>query len=194
MENKELTKMPESDGFEYVGFSTRMLGATIDLCIITLLITPIVNLFIYVFYEGKTPEIMISDFFSVERQGASTWDFFIYLIDSFKTEFIVIQLITFLLISMILLWFWKKYNATIGKMIMRCRIIDDKTGQAPSQKQYILRLIGYIISCIPPFIGFFMMSLNKKSRGLHDYIAGTSVVYIEKSNSATKQRRKFFLW
>jgi uncharacterized RDD family membrane protein YckC len=41
-------------------------------------------------------------------------------------------------------------------------------------------ILGYIITILTLGIGFFIVAVNKSGRALHDYIAGTTVVYARK--------------
>ncbi|MEA1918610.1 MAG: RDD family protein, partial [Campylobacterota bacterium] len=50
-----------------------------------------------------------------------------------------------------------------------------------SNKQLIIRYIGYIVSIIPLMIGFFMVAFRSDKRALHDLLAGTVVIYREVS-------------
>jgi uncharacterized RDD family membrane protein YckC len=73
-------------------------------------------------------------------------------------------------------WIWKQ--ATPGKMAIKARIVDAKTGEKPTMKQWILRYIGYFVSAIPLGLGYFWVSFDKRKQGWHDKMAGTVVVPI----------------
>ena len=96
----------------------------------------------------------------------------------------LIQLTTF---ATIFLLFWIKKQATPGKLLLQMKIIDFKTKGAPSVKQLIIRLIGYIISTIPMFLGFFWVIFDKNKRGWHDYLSGTEVVNVKKQRNSPKE-------
>jgi uncharacterized RDD family membrane protein YckC len=72
---------------------------------------------------------------------------------------------------------WKYSNSSPGKMLLKLRIVSVNNFETPSTTQYILRLIGYIIASIPFGLGFLLVGLNRKKQGLHDMIAGTTVIY-----------------
>ncbi|NBX04206.1 MAG: RDD family protein [Alphaproteobacteria bacterium] len=71
---------------------------------------------------------------------------------------------------------WHYWSATPGKMIMRMKLVDAVTEKPISDKQIALRLLGYIISTIPLFLGFCWVGFDKKKQGWHDKIAGTVVI------------------
>lgn len=80
----------------------------------------------------------------------------------------------------ITLVFWKKWSgATPGKKVFNIKIVDAKTFQAISNKQAIIRSLGYVLSTLPLLFGFLMAALRSDKRTLHDLVAGTAVIYDE---------------
>jgi uncharacterized RDD family membrane protein YckC len=76
--------------------------------------------------------------------------------------------------------FWEKWRgATPGKKFVHIKIVDFKTHQDINNKQAITRSFGYIVSTLFFLIGFLMVAFRKDKRGLHDMLAGTSVIYEE---------------
>ena len=74
--------------------------------------------------------------------------------------------------------FWKRWRgATPGKKFVHIKIVDAKTFEDIDNKQAITRSFGYIVSTLVFLIGFIMVAFRKDKRGLHDMLAGTSVVY-----------------
>ena len=72
--------------------------------------------------------------------------------------------------------FWVYRQATPGKMAIHAKIVDAKTGEKPSIRQYLIRYIGYIIATIPFGIGILWVGWDKKKQGWHDKLACTVVV------------------
>ena len=73
--------------------------------------------------------------------------------------------------------FWKYRGATPGKMAISARIVDARTGQAPSTGQLIGRYLSYIVSSVPLGLGFIWIGIDRRKQGFHDKLAGTVVVY-----------------
>ena len=71
-------------------------------------------------------------------------------------------------------WSWKQ--ATPGKMAIKSKIVDSKTGGKPTIWQWILRYLGYYVSLIPLGIGYFWVAFDRRKQGWHDKMAGTVVV------------------
>lgn len=66
---------------------------------------------------------------------------------------------------------------TIGKMLTGLRIVT-MDGKAVSFRSALLRhTAGYLLTAATLGIGFFIAVLNRNGRALHDYVAGTTVVY-----------------
>ena len=66
---------------------------------------------------------------------------------------------------------------SLGKMLTGIRVVKSD-GEVPSIKVLLLRhLIGYPIMVLTGGLGFLFSVLNTKGRALHDYLAGTEVIY-----------------
>lgn len=78
------------------------------------------------------------------------------------------------------LFFWTLVGFTPGKAILGLKIVR-KDGAKLSFIRAVLRFFAYWISALPFFLGFFWVLWDSKSRGWHDYIAGTQVLYFPKN-------------
>lgn len=81
------------------------------------------------------------------------------------------------------LWFWRKFAATPGKMVLNLKIVDAKTGGEPSTGQYVGRYFGYFVSMIPIFLGYIWVGIDKRKQGFHDKLAGTVVIKADKEEA-----------
>ena len=81
-----------------------------------------------------------------------------------------------LLPAFLVLAFWRRYGATPGKMAVGARIVDARTGAAPSTGRLVARYAGYLVSMLPLFLGFAWIAIDRRKQGWHDKIAGTVVV------------------
>ena len=83
-------------------------------------------------------------------------------------------------VLVITMLFWKKWRgATPGKRFVHIKIVDAKTFKDVDNKQAITRSFGYIVSTFVLLIGFIMVAFRKDKRGLHDFLAGTVVIFDE---------------
>lgn len=68
-------------------------------------------------------------------------------------------------------------SQTIGKMLIGLRIVGDD-GTAPSLGKILFRhLIGYPLTILTVGVGFLLSIFNVRGKALHDYVAGTVVIY-----------------
>lgn len=162
----------------YPKFIPRLFATTIDLVILSIALTPLMNIvaryvFIYSFYQ------FFMDFsIDIHDQGTiaasvqmpeftsyiSATRFFGYLglLFVINTVFMVGYFV----------FFWSKFGATPGKMIMRMKIVDADDYSKPSTYRFFKRFFGY--STI--LIGIFRMVISKNGQATHDKIANTIVV------------------
>jgi uncharacterized RDD family membrane protein YckC len=135
---------------EYVGFWKRFVAVLIDCFILVILCTPL----LWAIY-GR-------EYFSPAREGlAGAWDF-------------VINVILPMIAAII---FWKYRGATPGKMAIAAKIVDAKSGAAPSTGQCIVRYFAYLVSMLPLGLGFLWIAIDRRKQAFHDKIAGTVVIY-----------------
>ena len=88
------------------------------------------------------------------------------------------SVVLYILAQIILLVLWFKKQASIGKMAISAKIVDAKTGKAPTKRQLIGRYFAYLLSSLPLGIGFLWIAFDPKKQGWHDKLAGTAVVYV----------------
>lgn len=69
---------------------------------------------------------------------------------------------------------------SLGKMLTGLRVVK-ANGEIPSFKNLIMRhFVGYPLTLITGGLGFLFSIANSRGRALHDYIAGTEVIYGQK--------------
>jgi uncharacterized RDD family membrane protein YckC len=161
--------------FFLASFNRRLLAASIDMLIISLLLTPF-SFIISAFGMGDQmmklqmkPESMLD-----EISGTT---FLKMLYESGLIEYVVfMQSFMIIMIGLYTILFWNKKGATPGKLLLKCKVVDEKTGLNLSVKQSIIRFIMIPFSILPVLIGLFMIDFTKKRQSLHDKIAGTVVI------------------
>ncbi len=146
MSNKEMVTLGSSQ--EYVGFWVRF-GATI---IDTIVILAITSPLLYMVY------------------GSQYWDSDEFILG--VPDFLISWIFPF--VATIMFWVYK--SATPGKMVLKAKVVDAKTGNIPTVQQSIIRYIGYYISLLPLGLGFFWVGWDKKKQAWHDKLAGTVVI------------------
>ena len=84
--------------------------------------------------------------------------------------------LTAIALPIAVLLFWRFYGATPGKLAVAAKIVDAETGAAPSTGRLALRLVAYLVSALPFYLGFLWIALDRRKQGWHDKIAGTVVI------------------
>jgi uncharacterized RDD family membrane protein YckC len=75
--------------------------------------------------------------------------------------------------------FWTAAGQTPGMRLMRLRV-SDRRGQPPSLGRSIVRFVGLVASIVPLFAGFIPVLVDGRRRGVHDFLAGTFVLYVDR--------------
>ena len=69
---------------------------------------------------------------------------------------------------------------TIGKMLTGLRIVA-ADGSSPTVRSIALRqTVGYLFDVLTLGLGLFISFFSSKGRALHDYLAGTVVIYADR--------------
>ena len=89
------------------------------------------------------------------------------------------DLLAFVAIAVAVIGFWRYCGATPGKLAVGLKIVDAKTGDAPSTGRLALRFLGYFVSALPLYLGFLWIALDRRKQGWHDKIARTVVINSE---------------
>jgi len=138
----------KTDELEYVGFWARAGAEIIDLLLLSAITLPLLT-----FYYGDS-------YWSGEEFIKGPLDF----------------LLSYFLPAVITVVFWVLKQATPGKMAVSAKILDARTGSAPSTGQCIGRYLAYVLSSLPLGLGFIWIAFDSRKQGWHDKLAGTVVI------------------
>lgn len=166
--------------------TTRLFAALIDCTIVILVLMPIQQFILDFFYQ-VSPNTELSQIVDSATKDAKLPSQFInglksdpklrlFIHEGKLKVLIATQILQLVFFYIYILFFWVKYQATPGKMIISAKIVDSHTHRKPTLTQYVIRSLSYIISALPLFLGFFMIAFNKKRKGLHDIISNTCVI------------------
>lgn len=139
-----------STDIKYAGFWRRVGATFIDGLLLFSLFLPLLLLVYGSAYYTEPAEIY---------RGA--WDVFVNLI----------------LPIILTVWFWLKFSATPGKMLLKIQVLDKQTLKPMSLAQAVGRYFAYFVSFIPLMLGLLWVGFSKTKQGFHDHLAGTVVVY-----------------
>ncbi|MBA2621823.1 MAG: RDD family protein [Acidobacteria bacterium] len=95
-------------------------------------------------------------------------------------------LITLLLFATNFFIFPLLSGQSVGKMLTGLKIVRKDGGEATLPALLIRHLIGYPLVILTAGFGFLISVFNSKGRALHDFLAGTVVVYGERREKQIK--------
>ena len=138
---------------DYAGFWQRGLAFLIDWLIVVVISMPVIVLAFGAEYFSLDPE-------------RRAWD-----------------IVTWLLIGIVVVGFWRYCGATPGKLALGLKIVDAQTGARPTTGRLVLRFVCYLLSALPLYLGFIWIAIDRRKQGWHDKIAGTVVIHENNSGS-----------
>jgi uncharacterized RDD family membrane protein YckC len=83
---------------------------------------------------------------------------------------------------------WSLTGQTPGMRALGVKVVT-VTGDRLRPRRGLLRVIAMVIAAIPFFAGYLLILVRDRRQGLHDLIARTVVVYVEREQPATPHRR-----
>ena len=138
-----------SSSRDYAGFGPRAVAFLIDWLLVIVVAMPVIVLAFGAEYFSLDPE-------------RRAWD-----------------LLTWLLIGIAVVSFWRYCGATPGKVALALKIVDARTGEPPPTGRLVVRFLCYLVSALPLYLGFLWIAVDRRKQGWHDKIAGTVVINSE---------------
>jgi uncharacterized RDD family membrane protein YckC len=81
-----------------------------------------------------------------------------------------------LVLGTYLVFFWSLGGQSPGMRLAHLRLVD-RSGAPPSLVRAAVRFPLLIVAMIPGFVGLVPVLFTEQRRGIHDYLAGTVVIY-----------------
>lgn len=163
----------------YPTFNTRMMAATVDMMLISLTLTPLVD-YAYLQYRGEPPLQMaevIQNLSTYKKSGEAIHEFVRQVQETGFWDYWRSQMSWHMyVIGVYLVICWHYWSASPGKLLFRLVIVDKKTLKPVDDLQSVMRVFGYVLSFLPLGLGIIWMAFDKKKRGFHDIFAGTVVM------------------
>ncbi len=163
----------------YPRFIPRLFAMTIDLMLLSIALTPIMNfiaryVFLYLFQQFFLDFSVDVNNQTALRAAMQIPEFSSYITASrFFTYTGLLFIINTIFMGVYFIFFWHKFGATPGKMLMRMKIVDSSDfSSKPSIYRLFKRFVGYVTL----FIGIFRMAFSKNGQATHDKMANTIVI------------------
>ena len=190
---KKNTRTIEVQSLEpaYSGFHARSVALLIDCFIAAIIFMPLFYLFDNIIFGKVSPsdiiEIVTTKGLELKDANPESFNMQSYILNNellheyFVTDngYIKIAISRILQLGILLptfLLFWIKKQATPGKMALSLKIVDATTLKKPTRKQLIIRMLSYIVSIAPFFLGMIWIAIDRRKQGWHDKIANTLVI------------------
>lgn len=158
---------------KYASFNRRIFASVIDSILSALLLLPLVDLFTKIYGRNELQEMLASGSLDTQNISPEKLESILhYQLMSFTWQFVPLSIV------IVMLWIYR--SATPGKMMLKMKIVDEKTGGHPTKKQLIIRYLGYFVAFLPLGLGFIWIHYDKKRQGWHDKMAGTVVIIEQK--------------
>lgn len=148
--NEEIERKLHSEGISLASIKKRSMAFFIDEMLLSLLLIFAIS---DSFFEAKTVEEII------------------ILTNQFIFEFIAIKIFY-------QAFFIMKYGATLGKIVMKIRVVDINTLQTPNVIISLNRSIIRIVSEMLFYLGFLWGTMDQNRQAWHDKSAKTLVVNV----------------
>jgi uncharacterized RDD family membrane protein YckC len=194
-----LKDIAEKNQLPYATFNRRLYAMTVDVLVFIVFATPFMKIFsYYIMGDIDMARVMTELSLTSMNQEVKFEDFWAKIQEhNLLVKYLITLSAMIALLFVYEFFFWTKFNSTPGKMLFACRIVDVKTGNPPSKKQYIVRFAAYIVSTLPIYLGFFAIYWSKRRQTWHDKLAGVAVITVQREYAwfgrlRDKVKAKFF--
>lgn len=173
------------------GFLARVLASLIDSALIMVILSPLLKRFSSVDHAleqrvlQELRELAAAGTLSLEKASQILSE------SGYMSQYQQMSLLELTSVTLIILLFWLYRSATPGKLLLCMKITDADTYGKPGISQLIMRYLGYIVSVVPLFLGFFWVAIDKRGQAWHDKIGNTLVIFdLPKGKEAWKSKLK----
>ena len=175
----------------YATFNRRMMAVTVDSLLIMILVAPVVD-YLFVAFYGPSPVDLyeLRARMQMETDQEKAIAMFLETLHSsgFIQRYIINSIAQIAVMFALTAWFWRRWSATPGKMLLRIKVVDAKTELPLTDRQIFFRLLGYIISSLCLFLGIIWIGIDKRRQGWHDKMAESVVIVVPwKKTEETKE-------
>lgn len=167
-----IKKKPGAGEIVYADFNDRVFAGVLDVALcLFLFYRPVYQIAVMMFGAERAAQLYSFGGLGMTAQQQAA----MISAPGYLSAYIANSLMQTVLLGAVFVAAWSYTAATPGKWLLRMRIVDEKTGKRPGQRQCVLRFAAGIIG----LIGFPWIYFDKKHRGLHDKIAGTVVIKVK---------------
>ncbi len=174
------------DGPRYADLYERGLACAADITLLFLLLTePFEQLTLYIYHRADRQHLL-----AAQSAPSGFAAFHEAWLAGLPQLWVLNAAIQILIMGLFLVGCQLKWDTTPGKYLLGLSIRRADNLELPSAWQYVARYLGYI----PAAPVFFIMSFNKRHRGLHDRMVGTVVIHTRARDWYWQQTKRFYRW
>lgn len=111
----------------------------------------------------------------------------LFLFKNILFNFNIVDVATYLLSIIYFISMTYYYGATFGKRAMKIKVLKENEEKLPFIDVLYRETIGRYLSRLILFVGYILIGLDGKKRGLHDMLCDTIVVYDIKNNKDSQR-------
>ncbi len=159
----------------YAGFNDRVFASAFDMILSLMLLWPVFFHLAAMIYGAERAEFFYSFNFGPGHGSDLRYQL---SQPGFASGWLMNSLLQTAIFGAIFIFCWTRSNTTPGKWLLRMRIVNDGTFDAPTTRQYVVRFCGSILSGLFLGLGMLWILVDRKNRAWHDIMAGTVVVKV----------------
>lgn len=171
-----LKKKPGKDEIHYAGFNDRVFASIIDIALCLMFFyKPMYYLATIFFGHERAAQLysLTGLTMTAEQQIAMVQA------PGYISDYILNCIMQAVVLGGVFVVSWAQTSATPGKWLLRMRVVDEPTGCRPTQRQFIIRFLGVLLSTLPLMLGLVWASFDKKKQAWHDKMANTVVIKVK---------------
>ncbi len=167
------TGPPDADN-PHAGFWVRFAAISVDMIIVQLVVMVLAFVGSIALGLGTIASVDLADPEAVEQAGAASS-----------------ALMGLILLISIPLYFGlqtaSSHQATVGKRVFEI-YVSSNSGAKINLIRSLWRALCYLLSALPLSLGFILAAFTNNKRALHDYLAGTRVMYVGQDSFVASQQ------
>lgn len=180
-------KPKPKEELHYASLNDRLLANLIDMLCVAVLLSPIldrIRLWAYGSLDVNTVRANMSEIAGENPEQAVQYaaDYGVY------SALLLNHAAQISFMAVVFIFFWARFGATPGKMLLGLQIVDRDSEEPISWKQAVARYLGFFVSLPPLMIGYLAMHFSAHKQTWHDRIARSVVIHTDHSYKRVTRR------
>lgn len=171
-----------NEDLEYVSVLGRMFALMIDMIFLVIALRFLGTIF-YWLIAFKPISLEVADKYKFQLPMEPME---MAMIKVYQIKLIIFNLMQFFLMIGLSIFCFHKWHTSPGAWLLKIKLLDEKTMQAPSTVQFSKRFLWLMLSFLPIGLGFFVALFSKKRQTFYDKRVGTIAVKARHSSAYLK--------